>query len=81
MSYPDVSFGRLVVARDFRGMGISHGMVEKAVDLIRVNWPGLAITIGAQEYLKSFYESHGFAAVSRTYLEDGIPHIDMRRGG
>jgi ElaA protein len=36
-----------------------------------------AITIGAQLYLKKFYESHGFVQTSEMYLEDDIPHIEM----
>ena len=38
------------------------------------------ITIGAQLYLKKFYESHGFVQISEMYLEDDIEHIDMVRG-
>jgi ElaA protein len=37
------------------------------------------ITIGAQLYLKKFYESHGFVQTSEMYLEDDIPHIEMKR--
>ena len=36
------------------------------------------ITISAQLYLKKFYQSHGFIATSKTYLEDDIPHIEMK---
>lgn len=79
VSYPDPGFGRLVVAPGFRGQGISHGLVEKAVSLIQEQWPGRSITIGAQEYLEKFYESHGFRPMSAPYPEDGIPHIDMTR--
>lgn len=39
------------------------------------------IKIGAQNYLRSFYESFGFEAVSDVYLEDNIPHIDMILNG
>ncbi|WP_256682515.1 GNAT family N-acetyltransferase [Klebsiella michiganensis] len=35
--------------------------------------------IGAQEYLQAFYESFGFKAISDVYLEDDIPHIDMKK--
>ncbi len=79
ISYPGVSFGRVVTARAFRGRGLSHGLIEKAVELSRVNWPRVPIQIGAQEYLRAFYLSHGFEAVSEIYDEDGIPHIDMIR--
>jgi len=27
----------------------------------------------------SFYESFGFVPTSDMYLEDGIPHVDMKR--
>ena len=77
VSYPGVSFGRVVTAKAFRGRGLSHELINKAVELARVNWPGIPVQIGAQEYLKDFYQSHGFEATSEIYLEDGIPHIDM----
>ena len=35
------------------------------------------IKIGAQLYLKKFYESFGFIQWSDMYLEDGIEHIKM----
>jgi ElaA protein len=37
------------------------------------------IKIGAQLYLKRFYESYGFVQTSDVYLEDGIEHIEMIR--
>lgn len=79
ISYPGVSFGRVVTARPFRGRGLGHGIVEKAIELAGVNWPGCPIQIGAQEYLSAFYQFHGFEPISPTYLEDNIPHIDMVR--
>ena len=36
------------------------------------------ITISAQLYLKKFYEFHGFITTSEEYLEDDIPHIEMK---
>ncbi|MCG8563592.1 MAG: GNAT family N-acetyltransferase [Desulfobacterales bacterium] len=78
LSYPGAtSLGRVVVAKGHRGRGLSHELVNRGLDAIGERWPGFPVTIGAQEYLKSFYESHGFRAVSPVYLEDGIPHIDM----
>ena len=35
------------------------------------------IKIGAQLYLKSFYENLQFTKCSEQYHEDGIPHIEM----
>ena len=35
------------------------------------------IRLGAQLYLKKFYESFGFKQISEVYMEDGIEHIYM----
>ncbi|MCP3942852.1 MAG: GNAT family N-acetyltransferase [Desulfobacteraceae bacterium] len=77
VSYPGISFGRVATAKDFRGRGLGHLLIEKAIELAGVNWPGIPIQIGAQQHLQSFYQSHGFEVRSQMYLEDGIPHIDM----
>lgn len=76
-SYSGVSLGRVVVAKAFRGHGIARVLVEKGLEAAREGWPGKTVEIGAQSHLKSFYESQGFVVMSDTYLEDGIPHIDM----
>jgi len=79
LSFTEVSIGRVVVAKESRGEGISDTLLKNALDQIHQVWPGKNIRIGAQVYLKKFYESHGFEAISKSYLEDGIPHIDMIR--
>ena len=33
------------------------------------------VRIGAQAYLRKFYEDFGFVQEGEEYLEDGIPHI------
>jgi ElaA protein len=40
---------------------------------------GQAVRISAQTHLEPFYGEFGFDPVSETYLEDGIPHIEMLR--
>ncbi len=79
LSFKEVSMGRVVVAKESRGQGISDTLLKIALDQIHQTWPSKNIRIGAQVYLKKFYESHGFEAISKSYLEDGIPHIDMIR--
>jgi len=79
VSYEDPSFGRVVVQKDYRGRGLSHELVDRAVAEMRRLWPGCPITIGAQAHLETFYGGHGFVTVTESYLEDGIPHIDMTR--
>ncbi len=79
LSFMEASFGRVVVAKKIRRQGISNIMVKKNLEITEHKWPKENIKIGAQVYLKQFYESQGFKPVSKEYLEDGIVHIDMLR--
>ena len=78
ISYPNVSLGRVVIAEVARGSGIAHQLLAKGVQLAEQYWPNHSIDIGAQSHLQSLYQAHGFKAFSEEYLEDGIPHVDMR---
>ncbi|OKL45371.1 GNAT family N-acetyltransferase [Pseudovibrio exalbescens] len=69
--------GRVVVDPAFRKAGVARGLMSQAIEYCRAQDPGCRIDLQAQVYLRSFYESLGFTAVSNEYLEDGIPHIDM----
>ncbi len=81
VSYAEPSIGRVVVNAAVRGQGIAQQLMQQAIAQCEQLWPQQAITIGAQQYLMTFYQSLGFICVSAGYLEDGIPHIDMRRTG
>jgi ElaA protein len=54
--------------------------MQNAIAGIATHFNESVITIGAQLYLKKFYEGHGFVPISEMYLEDDIPHIEMKRG-
>lgn len=73
------SIGRVVVAPPGRGRGLAHLLMDEALAQCARLWPGSALMLGAQQHLAGFYAAHGFAIVSDPYLEDGIPHVDMRR--
>ncbi|SHG08677.1 GNAT family N-acetyltransferase [Ornithinibacillus halophilus] len=73
------SIGRVLVVEKFRGNGFAHEIMKRAIRFIEDEWNEECIKIQAQEYLNDFYGSHGFDRISDTYLEDGIPHIDMLR--
>lgn len=77
ISYDDASIGRVLVTSEARKKGLARKIVCAGIDYIIGNWSEDKITIGAQNYLRNFYESLGFEAVSEVYLEDGIPHLDM----
>ena len=79
LSYPNVSIGRVATCKSFRGKGAGKRLMSEAIRQCELLWPHQSIEIGAQEYLKDFYESFGFVATSTMYLEDDIPHIDMKK--
>lgn len=77
--FAEASIGRVVTHPDFRERKIGHILMREAVESIRIYFGESKITISAQLYLKKFYESHGFVQTSEMYLEDDIPHIEMKR--
>ena len=77
VSYDEISIGRVVVSKEYRKKGISREMMRKAIDFIENNLNENEIRISAQAYLVNFYKSIGFKEVSKEYLEDNIPHIEM----
>ncbi|ENM3878332.1 TPA: GNAT family N-acetyltransferase [Vibrio cholerae] len=79
VSYPSVSLGRVATKASARGNGLGHQLLQTALEQCQNLWPQQSIEIGAQEHLREFYARYGFVATSETYLEDGIPHIDMKR--
>jgi ElaA protein len=79
VSYPEASIGRVVVSQDVRGLKLGRVLMVQAITETERLFPNLAIQIGAQERLHDFYVSLGFKQLSKMYLEDDIPHIDMVR--
>lgn len=78
ISYPSVSIGRVATKESHRGGGLGHKLLQQALADCESLWPSESIEIGAQEHLASFYQRHGFVQTSAMYLEDDIPHIDMK---
>lgn len=72
-----ISFGRVLVVKEYRSLHLGRKIVEETITEINKHSPNRTIKISAQEYLRDMYSSLGFKATSETYLEDGIPHIEM----
>jgi ElaA protein len=77
--FNESSIGRVATHFDFREKKIGHQLMSEAIESIRIYFGESKITISAQLYLKKFYESHGFNQTSEMYLEDDIPHIQMKK--
>jgi ElaA protein len=71
------SIGRVVTSPSARGNGIGKDLMDRSINAVYDLFGKGPIKIGAQVYLKNFYESFGFEQSSDIYLEDGIEHIYM----
>ena len=79
ISYEQVAIGRVAVGLAHRRLGLGQELMQQAVAQCEVLFGAQAIKVGAQLYLKRFYEGFGFVQCGEGYLEDGIPHIPMLR--
>ena len=79
VSYPQASIGRVVTAPAVRRQGAGKLLMQQSINTVYELFGKVPIRIGAQLYLKKFYESFGFQQVSEVYLEDGIEHIYMSK--
>jgi ElaA protein len=77
ISYAEASIGRVVTSPKYRRTGAGRQLMQLSISNTFSLFNCNAIKIGAQLYLKSFYESLGFIQYSQQYLEDNIPHIEM----
>ncbi len=70
-----VRIGRVAVAPRARGKGLAGRLMLEAIDRVgdRVS------VLDSQTYLADFYARFGFEVIGPEFLEDGIPHVPMRR--
>lgn len=71
--------GRVVVHPSVRGTGVARELFARGLaecERIDATRP---IFLDAQEPLEPWYAAFGFARAGDTFLEDGIPHVPMRR--
>jgi len=69
------AIGRVATAASARGRGLAARLMEEGIALCT----GVPVTLGAQAHLEGWYERFGFRTSGPGYIEDGIPHVPMRR--
>ncbi|QDA61296.1 GNAT family N-acetyltransferase [Hymenobacter jejuensis] len=77
--YEQVSIGRVVVSPAFRRFSFGRQLMNQAIAECEALFGPQPIKIGAQYYLRAFYQSLGFVQQGDIYLEDDIEHIYMLR--
>ncbi|GAB3972970.1 GNAT family N-acetyltransferase [Plantactinospora veratri] len=67
--------GRVVVARQARSGGYAGRLMTEALAMVGSR----SCVLDAQAHLLDFYARFGFTVSGPEYIEDGIPHVPMRR--
>lgn len=66
--------GRVVTHPQWRRQGLAADLVRVVLAEVAGPW-----TLEAQSHLADYYASLGFDVCGPEYIEDGIPHVPMRR--
>jgi predicted GNAT family N-acyltransferase len=66
----------MAVMQKYRRFGVG-GMVLDFLEQIALNEGIQQITLNAQEYVKKFYDNHGYKEEGDVFIEAGIPHVTM----
>ena len=72
------SVGRVVTRLDVRSSGVASRLMEEAIARLG-SLGSKTIVLGAQAHLADWYARFGFEISGPGYVEDGIPHVPMRR--
>jgi ElaA protein len=67
--------GRVCTRADVRG----RGLAGRLVDAVLAAAPGTGFALDAQTHVAGFYTARGFTPSGPEFVEDGIPHVPMRR--
>lgn len=67
--------GRVLVAPAARRQGLAGRLLTEALALVGER----PCVLDAQSHLAGFYRAHGFTDTGPEFVEDGIPHLPMRR--
>ncbi len=71
-----VQMGRVLSIE--HGIGLGGKILQEGLKVIREKMNPMCIYIEAQCYAVGYYEKVGFKVCSEEFLEDGIPHMQMK---
>lgn len=70
--------GRVAVISEYRGKGVGSYIMKSIEEFARKNGAH-ELTLGAQLRVVEFYESLGYEKIGEEFLDEGCPHIEMRK--
>lgn len=71
-----LQIGRVLTTK--RGIGLGEKIMRDAISVAKEGAGNKQILLEAQVYAIGFYQKLGFEVCSEEFLEDGIPHVEMR---
>lgn len=71
-----IHIGRVLSLR--HGEGLGRELMERSLPIIKEYYGDLPILLHAQTHAEGFYKKLGFTTVSERFMEEGIPHVEMR---
>jgi predicted GNAT family N-acyltransferase len=69
---------RMAVEQNLRRTGIGTGLIAEA-EREAAREGATEVLLNAQRRVEEFYAACGYAAEGDTFLEEGIPHVQMRK--
>ncbi len=73
----EARIGRVIAVK--RRCGLGSRILKEGIRLAQEKLRAATVGLEAQVYARGLYEEQGFVQVSEEFLEDGIPHIEMKR--
>lgn len=70
--------GRIAVIKEYRSKGIGRKMLKEAEDIIRQDG-GKSTMVSGQVRVEKFYEKLGYQKQGEVFLDEGCPHIWMKK--
>ena len=71
----EARIGRVLVASAHRGRGLAERLMHRAHEVVGER----TCRLDAQSYLSRWYARFGYEQSGPEFVEDGIPHVPMRR--
>ena len=73
----EARIGRVIAVK--RRCGLGSRILKEGIRLAQEKYHAATVGLEAQVYARGLYEKQGFVQASEEFLEDGIPHIEMKR--
>ena len=74
----DYHIGRIAVLPEYRGKEVGTCIMLKIEEFLK-ELGGKNVVLSSQRRARIFYEKLGYAAVGEEFIEEGYPHINMKK--